>query len=212
MYGCYALLQDVLGCRWFTSAISRIPKNTTLRVGTLNIHQKPSFELRDPYYYEALVNTEWVVRNRVNGSQCKGDDAAGGKGIYGTMIAHTMLGLVPPDKYFDAHPECFALVKGQRVRDRQLCLTHPDTLKICIASIKQLIKENPSANIFSVSQMDNEEGACQCENCLKVKAAEGSESGPILRFVNAVAKETGKEHPNILIETLAYNYSQTPLT
>lgn len=210
MYGCYALLQDVLGCRWFTSTISRIPKNKTLVVGALTIHQKPSFELRDPYYYEALVNTEWIVRNRVNGSQCKVDDSVGGKVRYGTMIAHTMLGLVPPDTYFDTHPEYFALVNGRRVRDRQLCLTHPDTLKIGIARIKQLIKENPGADIFSVSQMDNEGGACQCANCLKVTTGEGAESGPILKFVNAVAKEIGKEHPNVLIETLAYNYSQTP--
>lgn len=210
MYGCYALLQDVLGCRWFTSTTSKIPKKTTIVVGNLNVHQKPSCELRDPYYWEALVNTEWIVRNRVNGSQCKVDDAVGGKVIYGTMIAHTMLWLVPPDQYFDTHPEYFSLVNGQRVRDRQLCLTNPDTLKICIARIKQLIKDNPRADIFSVSQMDNEAGACQCENCLKVKTAEGAESGPILTFVNAVAKEIGKEHPNVLIETLAYNYSQTP--
>jgi hypothetical protein len=58
--------------------------------------------------------------------------------------------------------------------------------------------------------MDNEGGACQCENCAKVNAEEGSESGPILRFVNAVALEIGKESPHVLIDTLAYNYSQKP--
>ena len=208
MYGCYAFLQDVLGCRWFTSSISRIPKQKTITVGTLNIHQKPSFELRDSFFYKALRDTKWLVRNHLNGLNCKLNDSVGGKVIYGTVIAHTMLRLVPPSKYFAAHPEYFALVKGKRVNNRQLCLTNPDTLKICIARIKQLIKKKPSATIFSISQMDNEGGSCQCENCLKVKNREGAESGPILAFVNAVAKEIGKEYPNILIETLAYNYSQ----
>ncbi len=210
MYGCYALLQDVLGCRWFTQTISKIPKKKTIAVGNLKIHQKPSFELRDPYFYEALGNTEWIVRNRVNGSQCNVDDSAGGKVIFGTMIAHTMFGLIPPEKYFDTHPEYYALVKGKRVSNTQLCLTNPDTLRICTESIMQLIKQTPSANIFSVSQMDNEEGACTCENCQKVLNEEGAQSGPILRFVNAIAAEVAKKYPDVLIETLAYNYSQKP--
>jgi len=208
MYGCYAFLQDVLGCRWFTSSISKIPSQKTIVVGSLNIHQKPSFELRDPYYWESLVNTEWIVRNRINGSQCK--IPVGCKVTYGSMIAHTMFRLVPPKKYFDSHPEYFSLVNGQRVSDRQLCLTNPDVLKIAIAGVKQWIKSHPDADIVSVAQMDDEGGACQCENCMKIKEKEGSESGPILAFVNAVALEVGKEYPDVLIETLAYNYSAKP--
>ena len=125
---------------------------------TLNIHQKPSFELRDSFFHKALRDTKWLVRNHLNGLNCKLNDSVGGKVIYGTVIAHTMLRLVPPSKYFAAHPEYFALVKGKRVNNRQLCLTNPDTLKICIARIKQLIKKKPSATIFSISQMDNEGG------------------------------------------------------
>ncbi|MFA6815350.1 MAG: DUF4838 domain-containing protein [Lentisphaeria bacterium] len=205
MYGCYAFLQDVLGCRWFTNSISRIPKQKTITVGTLNIHQRPSFELRDPYYWESLVSTKWILRNRINGSQCRIPTAC--KIQYGSMIAHTMFKLVPPKKYFDSHPEYFSLVNGKRVPDRQLCLTNPAVLKIAIAGVKQWLKKNPAANIVSVAQMDNEGGACQCENCRKIKEREDSESGPILEFVNAIAKEIGKEYPNVLIETLAYNYS-----
>jgi hypothetical protein len=209
MYGCYALLQDVLGCRWFTHTISRIPPQKTIAVGALKIHQKPSFEYREPFYGEALVYPEWIVRNRVNGANCRLDDAMGGKVRYGTFV-HTMFTLVPPDQYFDPHPEYFALVKGQRVRHTQLCLTQPEVLSIAIAGVKQWIRDHPDADIFSVSQMDNVGGACQCEKCRQVKEEEGAESGPILRFVNAVAQAISKEYPHVLIDTLAYNYSQKP--
>ena len=209
LYGCYALLQDVLGCRWFTRTIASIPKQRTIAVGALDLRQKPSFEYREPFYWEALTNTEWIVRNRVNGANCQVDDTVGGKVRYGAFV-HTMFTLVPPDTYFASHPEYFALVKGQRLQHTQLCLTNPEVLRLAVAGVREWIAKNPSADIFSVSQMDNEGGACQCETCTQVKEEEGSESGPILRFVNAVAAEIGKEHPRVLIDTLAYNYSQKP--
>jgi hypothetical protein len=209
MYGCYALLQDVLGCRWFTSTISKVPQQKTIAVGALRIHQKPSFEYREPFYWEALVHPEWIVRNRVNSANGHVDDSMGGKVRYGSFV-HTLFTLVPPDRHFNAHPEYFALVRGQRVRHTQLCLTNPDVVDLAITGVRQWIKDHPEAGIFSVSQMDNEGGACQCENCARVTEEEGSESGPILRFVNAVALEIGKEYPGILLDTLAYNYSQKP--
>jgi hypothetical protein len=142
MYGCYALLQDVLGCRWFTSAISRIPQKRTIAVGALNLRQTPSFEYREPFYWEALVPREWIVRNRVNGANCQLDDTVGGKVRYGAFV-HTLFTLVPPATYFDAHPEYFALVKGQRQRSTQLCLTHPEVLKIAIAGGQEMDPGEP---------------------------------------------------------------------
>lgn len=212
MYGCYGFLQDVLGCRWFTSSISKIPKMNTITVGKLKIYQKPAFEYREPFYAEALYGSkEWLVRNHLNGNSCNLDDSVGGKVRYGIhSFVHTMFSLVPPSVYFSSHPEYYALVNGQRVQHTQLCLTNPDVLKICIEGVKQWIKDDPTARIFSVSQMDSPSGACECENCKKVREEEGAESGPVLRFVNAVAREVGKEYPNVIIDTLAYNYSQTP--
>lgn len=212
MYGCYGLLQDVLGCRWFTKTISKIPKQKTITLGNLDIEQKPAFEYREPFYAEALYGPkEWLARNRANGNSCNLDASVGGKVRYGVRsFVHTMFTLVPPSKYFAEHPEYFALNKGHRVQHTQLCLTNPDVLKISIEGVKEWIKEDPTAEIFSVSQQDSPSGACECENCKKIVEEEGSECGPILRFVNAVAAEVGKEYPHAIIDTLAYNYSQTP--
>lgn len=214
MYGCYGFLQDVLGCRWYTSTISKIPIMKTIAIGTLKIQQKPAFEYREPFYAEAMENREWLVRNRVNGLHANWinilDDSVGGKVTYDGGFVHTLFSLIPPSKYFSTHPEYFALVNGKRAQHTQLCLSNPDVLDICIAGVKQWIRNNPKADIFSVSQMDSPSGACECENCSKIKEEEGAESGSIIRFVNAVALEVGKEFPNAIIDTIAYNYSQTP--
>jgi hypothetical protein len=208
MYGCYALLEDVLGCRWFNPRVSRIPKQKTITVGKLDIRQKPAFEYREPYYTEAF-DRDWAVRNRTNGNAQRLDESVGGKVSYGRFV-HTFNDLAPPEQYFDQHPEYFSMVNGKRMKGYyQLCLTNPDVLRITIERVKQWIKERPDATIFSVSQNDTY-GRCECPNCKAVEVEEGAPSGPVLRFVNAVAEAIAKEHPNVLIDTLAYQWTEDP--
>ena len=208
LYGCYGFMEDVLGFRWFTAKVSRIPKMPSLRIGTINLHGKPAYEYREPYFTEAL-NKDWDLRNRVNGSSMPLDESVGGKIQYGRFV-HTFAELVPPEKYFKEHPEYFSFSKGKRQDGyAQLCLTNPDVLKISIEKVRQWIKENPTATIFSVSQNDTYL-YCECDNCKKVEQEEVSPSGPLLRFVNKVADAVAKESPNVLIQTLAYQWSEKP--
>ncbi|MGC8642191.1 MAG: DUF4838 domain-containing protein [Isosphaeraceae bacterium] len=208
LYGCYGLLEDVFGCRWYTAKISKVPKKSTLRVGPLDIKEKPAFEYREPYYWEAF-DRDWAVRNRTNGNAQRLDDTVGGKVMYGPFV-HTFNSLVPPDKYFDTHPEYFSMVGGKRRKGYyQLCLTNPDVLKISIERVRQWIKHSPKATIFSVSQNDTD-GHCQCDACKAVEAEEGAPSGVVLRFVNAVADAIAKDHPHVLIDTLAYQWTEKP--
>ena len=92
----------------------------------------------------------------------------------------------------------------------QLCLTNPEVLRLAIAQVEEWIAQHPEATIFSVSQNDWE-GWCECDRCRRVEQEEGGQhSGPLLRFVNAVAEEIGKRHPGKLIDTLAYWYTENP--
>jgi hypothetical protein len=208
MYGCYGFLQDVLGCRWYTRTVSVIPKTRTLILPPINLREQPAFELREPCFSEAF-DRDWAVRNRVNGNSMPLDESVGGKVSYGRFV-HTFAELVPPSRYFKAHPEYFSLVNGKRQDGyAQLCLTNPDVLRIVVAGVKEWIKQNPNATIFSVSQNDTYLN-CQCDNCKEVEQEEKSPSGPLLRFVNKVADEVGKDYPNVLIDTLAYQWSEKP--
>ena len=210
MYGVYAFLEEVLGCRWFTSTVSRIPKMPTIRIGSLDITQKPDFEYREPYYIDAW-DPDWAARNRVNGTCTRLDATRGGKIAY-NRFCHTFDELVPTDKYLKDHPEYYSLVKGVRQGGQyqgQLCLTNPEVVKIVTETVIRWIEESPETRIVSVTQNDNAR-YCQCDKCKAVDAEEGSPSGLMLRFVNQVAEEVGKKHPETLIDTFAYRYTQKP--
>jgi len=208
MYGVYTFLEK-LGCRWFTREVSRIPKLRRVTVEPLDEIQKPAFEYREPYFTEAQ-DRDWAARNKMNGGM-EDLDASTGGGIKYYPFVHTFYALIPPKKYFKDHPEYFALVDGKR-RDEnaQLCLTNPAVLRIAIETVFEWIQEHPEATIFSVSQNDSW-GWCECNNCRRVEEEEGgAHSGPILRFVNAVAAAVAPKYPDKLIDTLAYSYTQTP--
>ncbi|MCK4627115.1 MAG: DUF4838 domain-containing protein, partial [Phycisphaerae bacterium] len=138
------------------------------------------------------------------------DKKRGGKIRYKGFV-HTFQHLVPPEKHFKEHPEWFAEINGKRVAQRsQLCLTNKQLQAFVIRRVKQWLSEAPDAHIVSVSQNDNQ-NRCQCPRCLAVERAEGNcPSGPLLRFVNAVAEAVEKDHPNVAISTLAYQYTRKP--
>ena len=208
LYGVYEFL-DRLGCRWFTTEVSRIPKQPRLEIPALDVRAKPAFEYREPFFTEAF-DRDWAARNRTNGNSTRLDESTGGKVEYFPFV-HSFYQLVPPEKYFKEHPEYFSLIDGaRRVERGQLCLTHPEVLKIAVAQVREWIRAHPSAKILSVSQNDWE-GWCECDRCRQVEEEEGGRhSGPVLRFVNAVADEIAKSDPGKLIDTLAYWYTEDP--
>jgi len=208
MYGVYTFL-DRLGCRWFTREVSRIPRMPTIRVAALDLMQQPAFEYREPYFTEAF-DKDWAARNRVNGASMKLDQSTGGKVTYYPFV-HSFNQMIPPEKYFRSHPEWFSLIDGVRRADHsQLCLTNPELLKESVKNVLEWIRTHPQARIISVSQNDWT-GWCECDNCRRVEQEEGgAHSGPLLRFVNAVAAEVEKKYPDKLIDTLAYWYTEDP--
>jgi len=92
----------------------------------------------------------------------------------------------------------------------QRCLSNPDVLKLAISNVKQWITEHPEAMIYSVSQNDN--GViCQCDQCKAIENRYGgTHSGLYLWFVNQVAEAIEAEHPDKLIDTLAYQFTEAP--
>lgn len=118
------------------------------------------------------------------------------------LWVHTMHRFVPPAQ-FEQHPDYFAERNGVRVPD-QLCLSHPEVLRITVDSLRAMMVRKPAATYWSVSQMDNF-NHCQCALCHRTDSIEGAPSGSIIRFANAVADS----FPDKVISTLAYQYSRT---
>jgi hypothetical protein len=208
MYGVYTFLER-LGCRWFAPDASRIPKMSRVTVASLNETRKPAFEYREPYFTEAW-DRDWAARNKTNGAFTRLDETTGGRVQYYPFV-HSFYEMIPPPQYFREHPEYFSLIDGQRRTERgQLCLTNPDVLRVGVSAVLRWIESHPEATIYSVSQNDWT-GWCECDRCRRVEEEEGgAHSGPLLRYVNALAEEIEKKHPDKLIDTLAYWYTEAP--
>lgn len=117
------------------------------------------------------------------------------------LWVHTMHRFVPAD-LIGKHPEYFAERNGMRVPD-QLCLSNPEVLRITVDSLRAMMARKPHARYWSVSQLDNF-NYCQCARCHRTDSIEGSPSGSILLFTNAVADS----FPEKVISTLAYQHSR----
>jgi hypothetical protein len=208
LYAVYTFLEDMLGCRWWSSRVSSIPKKPTVVVEGQWVRYSPALEYREPYWYDAF-DPDWAVRNKVNGQRPALDAKRGGKHIYEGFV-HTFNRLIPPDKYFKDHPEWFSEIDGKRTFKRaQLCLTNEQMFQDLLENLEARLRNNPTATIASVSQNDWR-GNCQCSKCAAIEKAEGSPAGLMLRFVNAVAEEIESEFPNVAISTLAYQYTRKP--
>jgi hypothetical protein len=208
LYAVYTFLEDQLGCRWWSSTESTIPKKPTISVGEINIRYVPPLEYRSAFWFDAF-DGDWAVRNKCNGQSHRLDGKQGGKHIYEGFV-HTFYPLIPPEKYFAQHPEWFSEIDGKRTTEHaQLCLTNENVRKELVKNLKERLRNNPAATIASVSQNDWH-GNCRCKNCAAIEKDEGSPAGLMLRFVNAVAADIEQEFPNVAISTLAYQYTRKP--
>lgn len=208
LYAVYSFLEDVVGCRWWSSKASTIPHRPTLKVQAVQIRYVPPLEYREVFWYDAF-NGDWSAKNKCNGQAHQLDEKRGGRHQYYGFV-HTFYPLIPPEKYFAEHPDWFSMIDGNRKYEQaQLCLTNADMRAELIQNLKAGLKNNPTATIASVSQNDWF-GSCQCPACTAIDREEGSRAGTLLRFVNAVAEEINRDMPHVSIDTLAYQYTRKP--
>lgn len=206
MYGVMSFLENELGCRWYTPSVSVIPKKDELKFYAYKHAETPGIRVRNDFYFEAFDPT-WAARNKMNGRMGFAEQPGG---VEAYWSVHTFYPLMPPEEFFDKHPEYYSLINGKRTHDRaQLCLTNAHVLKIITERIKKQMRDHPEYLIYSVSQNDWY-NPCQCNKCQSIVKQEGSESGPLIRFVNKVAEAVEKEFPDKFIGTLAYQYTRTP--
>jgi Domain of unknown function (DUF4838)/Glycosyl hydrolase family 67 N-terminus len=208
MYGCFALLEK-LGVRWLTPEVTVVPKRSTVTLPALGQREYPGFEYREAFFTEAL-DRDWAAHLRLNGNGEHLDKAMGGKITYQPFV-HTFDELIPRS-LFAAHPEYFPLINGKRTDGYvQRCLSNPDVVKLAIATVGQWIRDHPEATIYSVSQNDTANW-CECEQCQAIAHRYGTQSGLYIWFVNQTAEAIEKEHPDKLIDTLAYQFTEAAPT
>lgn len=192
IYGVISFLEKYESCRKYSPTMEIVPRQSTVLLPSIYLKDKPVCTFRE-INGDFITNKDYKDWMRLNDV-----DEVFARGYF----VHTFERIIPRAIYFNEHPEYFALINGKRVHN-QLCLSNPEVLRVAIERLTEEMKKQPDKKIWSVSQNDNP-SYCQCPECSKVIAEEGSPSGPIIRFVNQIATH----FPDKIISTLAYQYSR----
>jgi hypothetical protein len=197
--GLYDVLQRKFGFEYYQSSAVQIPAHLPKNFAFDKYESVPAFSYREVFYGETRRSGFANWHKLTSGESSFTFENHPGWGLW----VHTLHRLLPPEQYFDAHPEYYALRNGVRLKD-QVCLSNPEVLDIVCNNLAKEIAKNPKAKYWSVSQMDNY-NYCQCSDCHHTDSLEKSQAGTMLRFVNEVAKR----FPEQTISTLAYQYTRS---
>lgn len=155
MYAVYEFLEDYVGCHWLDRKTEVIPWEPTLEFGPLDIRAKPHFWQRQLHSPTGSPDDHWLflVRNKNYRYDFKGRaaDSIFPKGAFSRISSprtsiHSFSTFINGKDWFDSHPEYFSLVSGKRVPaftgagPGQLCLTHPDVLRLTVAKLREFIE------------------------------------------------------------------------
>ena len=195
LYAVYTFLENYLGCKFYAPDAEIIPELNHVKVsGDIDYRYTPQVTTRTVHsrlYYE---NKEFADKRKVTHEAFPG--YVPGYGV------HTFNRFVPSNKYYQTHPEYYALRDGRRI-PTQLCLTNTDVLDIVKNAVASVLDQNPDSEVISVSTNDNTQ-YCQCESCMAIDEREESPAGSVIDFVNKIAGE----FPDMTISTLAYQYTR----
>ena len=208
MDGVHFFMQKYLGFRWYMPGElgEVVPQQSDVTLHQITETHSPDFTYRYPYYCWFKQSDEgaiWFKRMRLGGS-----------------VPLQLNHIFKNPMFFDAakgHPEYFALVDGVRDEtgrrcssDPQYCLTNPEVVQLFAKAISKYFDEHPEMTTFPVCPGDGLRRVCECPNCAKeVKRDDSFETGGfsyhIWNFVNKVAHEVRKTHPDKFIVGAAYH-------
>ncbi len=207
-----------------------VPERSTLTLPAVERSGRPAFPVRQiftgfPYGYPAQ-DGRLAEKFRVwNKNIIDGREAVGGHSRMIPTGVHSFGNFISSKEFANTHPEYFGMDSaGKRITDdmgtpsawTQLCMTNSDVRRIVLDRARQFLRDDQtaaktegraSAEWLVLSQNDNTANLCLCPDCKAVMEREGSESGPLIEFVNHVANGLKDEFPNVTVQTEAYNFT-----
>ena len=217
LYGVYEFFEKYFGVRFLTHDHTHAPPAAFTALTCGQHAFTPVFESLFSSFAETRRNKEFSVRMRCN--QVATEAQYGGI-CKNRTNSHSFFRQIPSKTYGKEHPEYYGLVDGERrwnvdgkdampILGNQPCLTNPDVLRIVTESVLEQIEKYPDIPNVSVSTNDNFH-YCRCPACAAIDEREQSNAATLLAFVNAIADEVAKKHPDKKIGTLIYQYTRKP--
>jgi hypothetical protein len=211
-YNAVCGLLERLGMRWYLPGElgEVVPRLETVAVPPLDETVKPDFAVR-----------RFNVRFGTNGpDMARWAMRLGLRDPNELQVAHGMDTMTGNDAVFAEHPEWFALYGGNRhytpgYSKNQLCYSHPGLFEETVRCARVQF-DHYDFETVSIMPPDGYTAICQCPDCAgkddPARADRGHLSDYVWDFVNRVAKEVGKTHPDKRILNCAYGaYTLPPL-
>ncbi|MCM8821759.1 MAG: DUF4838 domain-containing protein [Candidatus Omnitrophica bacterium] len=211
LFATYEFLERVLGVRWYWPGEDGrfVPKHKNIAIGNIFWHGSPSYQTRFAFYAipdGIAAEDAWVWWRRMRWGGVDGNPV--GMHSFATWN----------EKYGKQHPEWFALQRnGERLntvdpggrKNGHLCYSNPEVVNTVVKEARERFDKQKGLKYFTVMPGDsNEIYYCQCKNCqalLRPDEPEGkTHSYAIWTFVNKVAEEIYKTHPDRFITCCAY--------
>jgi hypothetical protein len=200
-----------LGARWYLPGElgEVLPDLKTIPLAKLDETVRPDFAQRRFNYHGGVHGRDtsmWFMR-------------LGVRDPYGIQDAHGLDTMTRRDEVFAEHPEWFAMYGGKRrfnMREvNQLCYSNEELFQETVRYVRAQF-DHLKMSMVSVMPPDGYSAICQCPLCAGEDSPEreqrGLASDHVWGFVNRVAKEVGKTHPNGKVLTCAYGiYALPPL-
>ena len=203
----YGLLEDHLGCHWYTPGTigEHIPRRRTVTLeipGNRDI-AKPGFEKRTPWYNgnanrhltreETTQLVRWYRRNR------HGEPRGSAAHNWGMFDKHI-------DEDGDGITDLSPIVDGKPFPNSGLCMSHPMAVDIAADAFISFFKSYPEKDHQSFSQGDSMQ-FCECDRC---KAMGSNHGAHMLIMSNGVIEKVNRVHPTKRITIMPYEATLEP--
>ena len=215
LHAAYDFLERFCDVRWYAPGdVGTVcPSAPTLAVNGSDVRRALAMEHRwitnTPLYLPGPPHRVgagdvhlWKLRSRIGGRPFR--------------VTHSFEGYY--ERFLADNPGWFA--QGYPDRPPQLCFTNPELIEQVVRDARDYFDGKPAppgvsaqGDVFGLVPMDNNSW-CTCDRCRsELDASEvrnpqfnnGKASGYVFRFVNRVAAEVGKTHPDKWIGALAYS-------
>lgn len=236
-YAAYDFLERCCGVRWYgpTPLGLVTPKQRSLTIDPIELRRTPSMLHRHGQGGNwPLVCAQWNNPTDAQRSlfyrrlRFGGEKWAGMHSFSSFQDRFLKKSKEHPELWERSRPDFFAVGWENEGDWRQLCLTNPDLVRQVAQDARDYFdgkglkgRQPASGDYFTVVPADSDHW-CKCDRCQAVLAPgksrdkpgyfeSGTASDYVFGFVNAVAKEVGRTHPDKFIATLAYHvYSYPP--
>jgi hypothetical protein len=201
-----------LGVRWYLPGElgETVPTLKSIPLARIDETVRPDFEVRrfsGRFATVPLDTAKWMMH-------------LGMRDPYGLMVAHGMATITSRDDVYAEHPEWYALYGGVRryvpgYSKNQLCYSNEALFQQAVRFCRVMF-DHYGYDAVSVMPPDGYTAICQCEKCAGQdqleRGSRGSLSNHVWDFVNRVAKEVAKTHPDKLVVNAAYGAYTLPPT